>query len=122
MELIKYCYGIAGYNYVGFFKGYNYFFDNGNFIDKYYKQIIYIGIIENMDNDLNNLAKILNINIKDKKINCYRKNSYNIILSDLAIKNICDIFKNTEFKCIKKLYELNLISKEICESYLNYNL
>ena len=68
MELIKYCNGIKGYDYVGFFKGYNYYFDNGDFINKYYKQIIYIGTNENMENDLNNLANILNINIEEKKI------------------------------------------------------
>ena len=66
MELINYCNGIKGYGYVGFFKGYNYYFENGDFINKYHKQIIYTGTNENMENDLNNLANILNINIKEK--------------------------------------------------------
>ena len=76
---------------------------------------------ENMENDLNNLANILKINITERKIKYLRKNSYDTLLSNLAIQNICNIFNDTEFKCIKKLLEINLISKEIYEKYLTYD-
>ena len=38
----------------------------------------------------------------------------------MAIQNICNIFKNTEFKCIKKLLEINQISKEIYDKHPDY--
>ena len=98
-------------------KNISWYLDNGEFIKKYHKNIIYVTKQETLDNDINNIAKMLNIkvNLNEKK-NKRKNNDKDEYLSPQAIKNLKDFFKNTEYKTLKTLYDYNFIDKE----YLDY--
>ena len=51
-----------------------------------------------------------------------RKNTsnQNKHLSDLAINNIINYYKDSDYKALKKLFEYKFISKELLESYYKY--
>lgn len=117
-ELIKYSYGLPNYGYVGFFKGFSFYLDE-EFIKTNKDKIIFIGTCENMSYDLEKLSNLLNIGITK---GCLRKNNTvsNKFLSKIAVKNIYNIYKNTEFKILEILLKYNLIKKNILDSYINY--
>jgi len=97
------------------------YLQNGNFIKKYKNKIVFVGCLENIDNDLNKLGDILNT--KFKKISAQRNNmkNYSKFLSPLAIKNIKEFYKNTDYKTLKVLLEEGFITKDTYDSYQTYN-
>jgi predicted transcriptional regulator len=73
-----------------------------------------------MENDMLKLSNMLNIKITKKKV---RENTYNknTVLSEKAIKNLLDFYKETDYKALQKLVDFNLIPKELFDLYLTYN-
>jgi predicted transcriptional regulator len=63
---------------------------------------------------------MLNIKITKNKIreNIYNKNT---VLSEKAVKNLLDFYKETDYKALQKLVEFNLIQQNLLDSYLTYN-
>lgn len=118
-ELIKYTYGIKGYEYVGCFLGYNYHLNNGRFIENNHKKIIFVGTCENMDNDMNRLSDLLSIKSENKTL---RKNNSNknTFLSSIAIQNLLNEYKHTDYKALKKLVEYNFITEDLFKKYYHY--
>ena len=98
------------------------YLQNGDFIKKYIKKIVFVGCLENMGKDLIKLEKILNT--KFNKNHWNRKNTSKLskILSPLAIKNIKDFYKNTDYKALKVLFDYGFINKKIYNDYQVYNL
>jgi hypothetical protein len=102
------------------YKGIGWYLYNGKFIEKNYNKISFVGSIENMDNDMVKLSNMLNIKITKNKIreNIYNKNT---VLSEKAVKNLLDFYKETDYKALQKLVEFNLIQQNLLDSYLTYN-
>ena len=105
------------------YKGIGWYLDNGKFITKNNNNILFIGRLEDMNNDIAKLSKILN---KDLDTNLkLRENIYvdkNMkYLSELAIKNIIEWYKNTDYKALQIIYEFGWISKDVLDSYYEYN-
>ena len=104
------------------YKGIGYYLYNGDFIDENHEKIVFVGTIENMDEDILKFQKKTDMKLKlpDKHM---RKN-YNYHdkqLSDRAIKNLKKFYKDTDYKALEKLNEYGFISNEILEDYNNYN-
>ena len=120
LRLIDYSNGINGSNYVGFFKNMSYYLDNGNIIDKDNKQKLFVGLCENTTKYINKLSKI--VKVKKNDIKKLRENKhYTKKLSPVAIRNIKDIFKNTEYKTLQVLLNHNLINVKTFNQYNKYN-
>jgi hypothetical protein len=102
-------------------KNISWYLDNGEFIKKNHKNIIYVTKQETLDDDIENLKKILktngNKNLHDKRVNNY-KTTY---LSQLAIKNLKELYKDTEYKTLETLHIYGFIDKEYLEYCYTYN-
>jgi len=110
----------APYQHLG--KNTSWYLNNGEFIKKYHKNIIYVTKQETLNDDINNIAKMIGMDInynseKDRRVN-KNKDEY---LSPLAIKNLIDYFKDTEYKTLQVLYEYGFIDKEYLDYCYTYN-
>jgi len=104
-------------------KGIGWYLDNGEFIEKYHKNIIFVGKIESMKKDINRLQNLLNVDILNKNDHIRKNNNKKIFLSDSAIKNIVDYYKDTDYLALNTLYKYSMIDeKTLAEYYLYDNL
>jgi len=103
-------------------KGIGYYLYNGEFVKKNYENIVFVGSIENIKNDIEKINNFIKLPIKKNK-NYQRKNlkNYNKELSPLAIKNIINFYKNTDYKALEELNNHGFISKDKLKSYYKYN-
>jgi hypothetical protein len=65
-------------------------------------------------------VNILNVNISNKKTHWRENKNKDMYLSDLAIKNLLEFYKNTDYQTLNILYEYNFIDKETLDSYYKY--
>lgn len=95
------------------------YLDNGNWLDNN-KNIVFVGHCENMDDDILKLKQKLGDKlIKIKQVMHSRRGvKSDKYLSNKAIKNLKNLWKNTELKTIYKLYTNNFIS---FETFMKYN-
>jgi hypothetical protein len=101
------------------YKGIGWYLYNGDFIDKNHQNIIFVGTLENMQNDTNTLS--ITIDKTPLDIKPLRKNNGgDTYLSPLAIRNIINFYKDTDYKALDKLYRYNFITKELLDSYYKY--
>lgn len=102
------------------YKGIGWYLHNGKFIEENHKKILFVGCQENMKKDVDDLSKIIMpINDTNKKI---RENkSSNIYLSDIAIKNLLNFYKDTDYKTLEILHKYNFIEKKLLDEYYTYN-
>lgn len=96
------------------FKGISWYLDN-NFLINYHQNIIFCGQVEHMEEDINELCKLLNIKntYQPYNINNIKLSKY---LSPLAIKNLRKFYLN-DYKCLEKLVDYGLLSKKRLEEY-----
>jgi len=108
---------LCGYNH---FAGIGFYLDK-NFINTFHKNIVWVGILENIDNDIRTLCKTLDIKdtSKMKKIR-ENKNNHSKYLSDKAIQNLLE-FYNDDYISIELLQKYNLIDSNILNSYREYS-
>jgi hypothetical protein len=105
------------------YKGIGWYLDNGNFITKNNNKILFVGRMENMKEDINELSKKLNINLNDDlklRENIYVDTNMKY-LSPLAIKNIVEWYKNSDYKALEQLLIHGWISQENLHLYYLYN-
>lgn len=109
---------LCGYNH---FAGIGFYLDK-NFINEFHSNIVWVGILENIDNDIKRLCKVLDINdtSKMKKIR-ENKNNLSKYLSEKAIKNLVE-FYNEDYISIELLQKYNLIDSTILNSYKEYSI
>ncbi len=104
------------------FKGIGWYLDNGDFVSKNYDKILFVGKLETMKDDIDKLAEKLGIkldsNLKIRE-NIYIDKSKKY-LSELAIVNIINFYKNTDYLALEKLYEHGFISQSYLESCYLY--
>lgn len=102
-------------------KGIGWYLYNGEFIKKYNENILMIGRLEFMDEDINKLNTILGV---EDNSQCKRerenKSNSSKYLSKLAIKNLLEFYKETDYKALKVMEQYGFIDKETLESYYEY--
>ena len=104
------------------FKGIGWYLNNGNFIVKNNSRILFVGKLETMKDDIETLGKLLNIQVNsDLKLreNVYVDKSMKY-LSPLAIQNIINWYKSTDYAALEQLHNYGWITKEFLESYYKY--
>lgn len=102
------------------YKGIGWYLYNGDFIKKNHNKILFVGSVENMDNDLQKLNKLLSTNINTNTKIRENKTNNDKYLSKKAIKNLLEFYKNTEYKAIKVLKDYNFITNKLYEDYHKY--
>jgi hypothetical protein len=105
-----------------FLYGIGWALNNGNFVKNRNNRILFVGKQETMKEDIERLGKILNVNLNsNKKV---RENIYvseeSKYLSPLAIKNIIEWYKNTDYKALEELQKHGWITQESLDSYYKY--
>ena len=104
------------------FKGIGWYLDNGKFIMFNKKKILFVGKQETMEEDIEGLSKILNTELNSDCV--IRKNIYtpesSKYLSPLAIKNLINFYKDTDYAALKKLNKHGWISDEVLALYYTY--
>ncbi len=98
------------------YKGIGWYLYDGQFIEDNKYKISFVGSIENMKNDMLKLSSILNIKIS-KPIVRQNINNINTFLSEKAIKNLLEFYKETDYKALHKLVEHNFISQDLFNMY-----
>jgi hypothetical protein len=104
------------------YHGIGWYLYNGDFIEKNNDNVLFVGRTENMVEDLNALSKKLNVEfdtILKLRENRYLDKSMKD-LSPLAIKNIIEFYKDTDYVALQKLCEYGWITQEVLDSYYIY--
>jgi hypothetical protein len=105
-------------------KGIGWYLNNGKFVKNRYSKILFVGKLETINEDIKSLESILhckfntNTHLRENK-NSSMESKY---LSPLAIKNLLEFYKNTDYAALKALYESGWITKEVLDSYYEYKL
>jgi hypothetical protein len=99
------------------YKGIGWYLQNGNFVKKKHKQILFVGSVEHMTKDCKSVCNLIHKSYQNNiPIRCNNKNTHNY-LSPIAISNIKNFYSNTDYKAIKELYNHGFIDKELLNSY-----
>jgi hypothetical protein len=104
-------------------KGIGWYLHNGKFIENNHNNILFVGTTENMKDCINKLSIKIGINLDENiklRENVYLDKSMNY-LSDVAIKNIIEWYKDTDYAALHQLLKYKFISEEIFYSYFIYN-
>jgi hypothetical protein len=104
-------------------KGIGYYLNNGKFIETNYNNILFVGKLETMKEDINKLSIKLDVELKDDvkfRENIYLDKSMKY-LSPLAIKNIINWYKDTDYLALQVLLKYGWINQEVLSSYYVYN-
>lgn len=102
------------------YKSLGYYSNNGRIIKKYHHKIEIISS-EFFDRDIKRVyKKIYNREYANNKDIVLRKNiNKNNYLSKLAIENLYNFYKDTDYKTIEIMYRYNLISNELYDKYVS---
>ena len=103
--------------------GIGWYLKNGDFIKEHNDKIYFVGRQETMDEDFSTLCKKLSIG----PINNMQRLNENVLskvedknLSELAIKNIIEWYKDTDYAALIQLEKYGWITKEVLDSYYIY--
>lgn len=105
-----------------FYKGIGWYLHNGEFIENNNKRILFVGSLEHMTQDIQTLSTILQVTLDDTvklRENKYIDTSMKY-LSPLAIRNIIDWYKDTDYRALEVLLKYGWISQELFSSYYIY--
>lgn len=103
--------------------GIGWYLYNGDFIKEHNDKIYFVGKQETLDEDFSKLCQKLSIDIitNNTKINeNIIANSEDKYLSELAIKNIIEWYKDTDYAALIELQKYGWITKETLDSYYIY--
>jgi len=103
------------------YKGIGWYLNNGKFIKNHNEKILFVGKMETMDEDIEKLGVLLNKKLKpdEKRINYYssKESKY---LSERAIENIIDFYKDTDYSALIELNKHGWISDKVLALYYTY--
>lgn len=102
------------------YKGIGWYLYNGEFVENNHDRIIFVGSIENMDHDMSRLGNLLNIQITGRTRIRENKHKHDISLSERAIENLMDFYKETDYRALEVLLKYHLITDELFHSYRMY--
>jgi hypothetical protein len=99
-------------------KGIGWYLNNGEFVAEHNEQILFVGKVESMKTDIDKLSTILGIPLSsgNKKVR-QNKTSGSSYLSPLAINNILDFYKRTDYKALKEMLKKGWIDDKTYQSY-----
>lgn len=103
-------------------KGIGWYLDNGEFVKRNNGRILFVGRMENMEEDVVRLSKILGVTLDaglKLRENIYVDKSMKY-MSPLAIKNVIEWYKDTDYKALNVLVEKGWVSSETLKSYNYY--
>lgn len=103
------------------YKGIGFYLRNGDFVKNNYNKILFVGSVENMEDDILKLSKLINKNNNSNKFNRKNLNKHSKFLSKRAIKNLLNFYKDTDYKALNALYEYKFINKSLLDSYYKYS-
>jgi hypothetical protein len=99
-----------------------YYLHNGDFIKEHNDKILFVGKLETMEEDCIKLNNLLNMKL-DSTIKL-RENKQATegmkYLSPLAIKNLLEFYKDTDYAALNEVYLKGWITKEVFDSYHTY--
>jgi len=103
-------------------KGIGWYLHNGSFVETHKDAILFVGRLEHMRDDIDLLSSKLGVpldNTLKLRENVYMDPSKKI-LSALAIKNILDWYKDTDYKALEQLKTHGWIDEATYLSYFDY--
>jgi hypothetical protein len=101
----------------------SWYLDNGDFIEKHNNNIIFVGRLEYMNEDMNKLSKKIGYNlILNKNKVRENKNKHNNNMSQLALQNLYKYYKDSEIKTLESLYKYDFIDKKTFDDYSNFSV
>jgi hypothetical protein len=103
-------------------KGIGWYLDNGEFVKRCNGRILFVGRTENMEEDILGLSKKLGVTLDGKlklRENVYLDKSMKY-MSPLAVKNIIEWYKNTDYKALNVLNKKGWVSSDTLKSYYCY--
>jgi hypothetical protein len=106
------------------YKGIGWYLNNGDFVKNKNRKIIFVGRQEFMKDDIKRLSTLLNVELdENRKVreNTYLDKSMKY-LSPLAIKNIIEWYKDTDYAALEQLCRHGWIDKELLLSYYTYQM
>ncbi len=106
------------------YKGIGWYLDNGAFVERHHKRIIFTGRLEFISEDLINLltligtdTTLLNSTIKHTRVG---KETYSKYLSNKSIKNIINFYQHTDYKALNELKRKKFLRQEDLDAYYTY--
>jgi hypothetical protein len=106
------------------YKGIGWYLKNGDFVKNNNDNIIFVGRQEYMKDDIKHLSSLLNIELDENmkvRENVYLDKSMKY-LSPLAIKNIIEWYKDTDYAALKELCNHGFIDANLLSSYYIYDM
>jgi hypothetical protein len=105
-------------------RGIGWYLENGEFIKNNSHKIIFVGRQEYMKDDIKRLSSLLNVDLDETtklRENVYLDKSMKY-LSPLAINNIINWYKDTDYAALQELCRHGWINQNLLSSYYTYNL
>tara|TARA_B100001250_G_scaffold59724_1_gene46542 strand:- start:9820 stop:10593 length:774 start_codon:yes stop_codon:yes gene_type:complete len=99
------------------FKGIGWYLHNGKFIDTNFKRILFVGSIEDINQDIEKLSILLETPLKPDGFQRKNMANYNNTLSKLAINNLLKFYESTDYRALERLYHYGFLNKKLFESY-----
>lgn len=99
------------------YKGIGWYLYNGEFIDINSKKILFVGSVECIDEDIKKLSAVLNTPINSDGFKRKNMANYDNTLSKLAVRNLLDFYKSTDYKALERLHHYGFINEKILKSY-----
>ena len=104
------------------YKGIHWYLHKDNFLNKKRNNILFVGKTESMKEDIINLSNILGVKLDENlkiRENIYVKKSMKY-MSPLAIQNILDFYKDTDYALLKQLLSDGWINETTYNMYHKY--
>lgn len=104
-------------------KGIGYYLRNGDFVHEAGDQIVFVGRVEAMAEDMAQLARLLgqSVSSSPQRVGENRMSSPEArALSEKAVANLIDFYESTDYAALRALVDRGLLTQETYESYRSY--
>lgn len=104
-------------------KGIGWYLDNGDFIEKHHKDILFVGRMEHMEEDVQTLSRKLGFRLDVGVCKKIRENTDPTLekdLSPLAIQNLKEFLRETDYRALGIMHSHNLLPTETIQTYFSF--
>ena len=101
-------------------KGIGWYLGNGDFVEKHHRNIKLVGRTECMKSDTEKLSKICNKKIQCDNVRIGESDFKKKYLSDVAIHNLLNFYRDSDYKVISVLHKYNFIDDKTRMEYRIY--
>ena len=113
---------LMNYDFENIHRGIGWYLNNGIFVRNRNHNILFVGKQETMKEDIEKLSGILKVKLNTEHI--VRRNIFSSTqskyLSPLAIQNLIEFYKDTDYAALKELNKHGWISDEVLALYYTY--